>query len=226
MARQVKYCIGLPIHSEGTISSKFSRLTGLPQHPVSHVLPFPSPPAICEPHKSPQKRLRHQKSLQIHHKILQNHHQNHMGEIRCQRNKSPLEFVFRRWGCYWPLARNNVFSFPLELFYWQLQRLSLMHNFCFRLCNCLCLCDVFVIVCVFVRETIGKELSLALSEAFAAPLLRTSPLKHPSDSRLISQGEKVNTNSKSFLPRHTHAQRYIQAYTIWQSWQKEHLRCK
>ena len=85
-----------------------------------------------------------------------------------------------------------------------------MHNFCFRLCNCLCLClcDVFVIVFVFVRETIGKELSLALSEAFAAPLLRTSPLKHPSDSRLISQGEKVNTNSKSFLPRHTHVQRY------------------
>ena len=108
MARQVKYCIGLPIHSEGTISSKFSRLTGLPQHPVSHVLPFPSPPAICEPHKSPQKRLRHQKSLQIHHKILQNHHQNHMGEIRCQRNKSPLEFVFRGWGCYWP-KKGSVF---------------------------------------------------------------------------------------------------------------------
>ena len=85
-----------------------------------------------------------------------------------------------------------------------------MHNFCLRLCNCLCLClcHVFVIVFVFVRETIGKELSLALSEAFAAPLLRTSPLRHPSDSRLISQGEKVNTNSKSFLPRHTHARRY------------------
>ena len=97
-----------------------------------------------------------------------------------------------------------------------------MHNFCLRLCRCLC--HVFFIVFVFVRETIGKELSLALSEAFAAPLLRTSPLRHPSDSRLISQGEKVNTNSKSFLPRHTHAQRY--KHTQWQSWQKKHQRCK
>ena len=54
-------------------------LTCLPQHPVSHGLPFPSTLAICEPHKSSQKRP-HQKSLQIH-------HQNHQLRFHFQTNE-------------------------------------------------------------------------------------------------------------------------------------------
>ena len=64
-------------------------LTCLPQHPVSHGLPFPSTLAICEPHKSSQKRP-HQKSLQIHHQNHQLRFHFQTNELLGQRSSSAL----------------------------------------------------------------------------------------------------------------------------------------